>query len=136
MSQKFQQSMIAGAADGSTRAYIGITKQLSLRLRFPSVARQKTIAAKLDLLMPETQRLTNIYERKLTELNALKESLLHSAFSGKLMSEECGLGQDGRMNKAEIRAEQIPASKPRVWASSTARRNISKLRSGKRPTPH
>jgi type I restriction enzyme S subunit len=84
MSHAFQQKMLAGAADGSTRAYIGITKQLSLRLRFPSVERQMTIANQLDVLLLETQRLANIYEKKLIALDALKESILHRALSGEL----------------------------------------------------
>jgi len=50
MSPNFQREMIAGAADGSTRAYIGITKQLTLRFRFPSLLEQKRIAAELDVL--------------------------------------------------------------------------------------
>jgi type I restriction enzyme, S subunit len=88
MSQTFQQRMIAGAADGSTRAYIGITKQLSLRLRFPSIARQKTIASELDVFLPETRRLADIYEKKLIALDALKKSLLHTAFSGELTAKK------------------------------------------------
>ena len=84
MSPVFQQEMIDGAADGSTRAYIGITKQLSLRFRFPSLAEQKRIAAELDILDPETHRLASLYERKLAALDALKKSLLHQAFTGQL----------------------------------------------------
>ena len=84
LSPGFQREMIAGAADGSTRAYIGITKQLTLRFRFPSLVEQKRIAAKLDELDPETQRLARIYERKLAALAELKKSLLHQAFTGEL----------------------------------------------------
>jgi type I restriction enzyme, S subunit len=84
MSPMFQRDMIAGAADGSTRAYIGITKQLSLRFRFPSLAEQKKIVAELDSLDPKTQRLASFYQQKLTALEALKKSLLHQAFAGKL----------------------------------------------------
>jgi type I restriction enzyme S subunit len=76
--------MIAGAADGATRAYIGITKQLLLRFRFPSLIEQVRIVAKLDVLDPETQRLESLYQQKLAALDALKQSLLHQAFSGSL----------------------------------------------------
>jgi type I restriction enzyme S subunit len=34
--------------------------------------------------MEETRRLAGLYERKLAALEALKKSLLHQAFSGKL----------------------------------------------------
>jgi hypothetical protein len=36
------------------------------------------------LLRDETQRLANLYERKLATLEALKKSLLHQAFTGEL----------------------------------------------------
>jgi len=81
MSPGFQREMIAGAEGGATRAYIGITKQLTLRFRFPSLTEQREIAAKLDALSPETQRLESIYQRKLTALDALKKLLLHQAFT-------------------------------------------------------
>jgi type I restriction enzyme S subunit len=55
-----------------------------LRFRFPSVAEQKRIAAELDVLDPETQRLGSLYKRKLVALDALKKSLLHRGFSGNL----------------------------------------------------
>jgi type I restriction enzyme S subunit len=50
----------------------------------PKVAEQNMIAAKLDALSEETQRLSRVYERKLDELEALKKSILHKAFSGEL----------------------------------------------------
>jgi type I restriction enzyme, S subunit len=54
-------------------------------ISFPtSLAEQKTIAEKLDEFRDETQRLADVYERKLAALNALKKSLLHHAFAGEL----------------------------------------------------
>ena len=50
----------------------------------PAIAEQKTIVASLDALREETQRLANLYERKLTALEALKQSLLHQAFTGQI----------------------------------------------------
>ncbi len=84
MSPVFQREMIAGAEDGATRAYIGITKQLALQFRFPSLKDQREIAARLDALDPETQRLESIYQQKLDALEDLKKSLLHQAFTGTL----------------------------------------------------
>ena len=40
--------------------------------------------AKFDALGAETQRLTRLYEQKQAALAALKQSLLHQAFSGEL----------------------------------------------------
>lgn len=84
MSPMFQREMIAGAEGGATRAYIGITKQLSLRFRFPTLKEQKKIVAELDYLAPQTRRLESIYQRKLAALDELKKSLLHKAFTGEL----------------------------------------------------
>jgi len=50
----------------------------------PPLAEQIRIAADLDSMREETQRLESIYQRKLTALEALKKSLLHQAFTGKL----------------------------------------------------
>jgi type I restriction enzyme, S subunit len=50
----------------------------------PPISEQRTIVKKLDLLAAENQRLTDLYERKLAALEALKRSLLHQAFTGKL----------------------------------------------------
>lgn len=84
MSPVFQREIIEGAEDGATRAYIGITKQLTLRFRFPGIDEQHRIAEKLDYLTAEIQRLESIYQQKLTGLEELKKSLLYQTFSGKL----------------------------------------------------
>ena len=84
MSAFFQRQIIDGASDGATRAYIGITRQLSLRLRFPHLSEQERIVQRLDLLGPEAGRLAANCGRKLTALDDLKKSLLYHAFSGQL----------------------------------------------------
>ncbi|MCX6881256.1 MAG: restriction endonuclease subunit S, partial [Verrucomicrobia bacterium] len=56
----------------------------SLVIPVPPIAEQKKIAAKLESLVAETQRLACLYERKLAALAALKKSLLHQAFTGEL----------------------------------------------------
>jgi len=50
----------------------------------PNVKKQTELAAKLDALHEETQRLESLYQRKLAALDELKKSLLHQAFSGAL----------------------------------------------------
>jgi type I restriction enzyme, S subunit len=50
----------------------------------PPKAAQKRIAANLESLRTETQRLESLYQRKLQALDDLKKSLLHQAFSGLL----------------------------------------------------
>ena len=83
-SPKFQDEMNGIAGGGSTRAYIGITKQQELRIDYPRLENQKRIASTLEQLACETQRLESIYQRKLAALDELKQSLLHQAFSGNI----------------------------------------------------
>jgi len=56
----------------------------NLVIRLPPVAQQCRMVALIEELSGETERLATLYERKLRVLEALKESLLHSAFSGNL----------------------------------------------------
>jgi type I restriction enzyme, S subunit len=56
-----------------------------LLISFPKLtSEQKAIVEQLESLSEKTQRLACIYERKLVALEALKKSLLHQAFTGKL----------------------------------------------------
>ncbi len=75
------------AIKGSARAGMPKVNREHLfdyRVWLPNVKVQTELAAKLDNLHQETQRLASIYERKLAALEALKKSLLDQAFSGKL----------------------------------------------------
>ena len=75
------------AIQGSARAGMPKVNREHLfefRVCLPSVSKQREIAAKLDELHEETQRLGAIYQQKLTALDDLKKSLLHQAFSGQL----------------------------------------------------
>ena len=49
-----------------------------------SVEEQANIVDSIELLSTETQRLEVIYQKKLVALDALKKSILHQAFTGKL----------------------------------------------------
>jgi type I restriction enzyme S subunit len=66
------------------QANINGTKLKSYPIPAPSLSEQKNIVSELDTILAETQRLARLYERKLTALTALKQSLLHQAFTGEL----------------------------------------------------
>lgn len=51
---------------------------------FPDLNEQETIVSRLDALREETRSLEAIYRRKVDALGALRKSLLHQAFIGKL----------------------------------------------------
>lgn len=80
----FQKEINSIAQGGSTRAYIGITKQLDLKLVLAPLKEQQTIVHQLDALKAETKRLEAIYQQKINNLEELKKSILDKAFKGEL----------------------------------------------------
>ncbi|MEL6811539.1 MAG: restriction endonuclease subunit S [Bacteroidota bacterium] len=87
-SPNFQNPMNEIAGIGSTRAYIGITKQQSLKVRYPkSLEKQRQIASILDELSISTTNLISSYSAKISALQELKRSILQKAFAGELTSE-------------------------------------------------
>ncbi|MDO8263469.1 MAG: restriction endonuclease subunit S [Gallionella sp.] len=75
------------AIQGSARAGMPKVNREHLfefRVWLPDVKKQAVLAAKLDALHEETQRLESLYQRKLAALDEMKKSLLHQAFSGAL----------------------------------------------------
>ena len=56
----------------------------NLPILLPPLDRQQVLLEGIDSVWAETQRLESLYQRKLAALDALKQSLLHQAFSGQL----------------------------------------------------
>ena len=75
---------LEGMAGRATMPSISNHDLANLVIRLPPVAQQCRMVALIEELSGETERLATLYERKLRVLEALKESLLHSAFSGNL----------------------------------------------------
>jgi type I restriction enzyme S subunit len=71
-------------ANGTRQANLSSATMKLLPVPLPSLKEQKEISNKLDSLTGETQRLTRLYEKKLTALEALKKSILHQAFNGQI----------------------------------------------------
>jgi type I restriction enzyme, S subunit len=70
-------------------------KQVKQRtISFPFPSEQQHIISILDSLRNETQRLEAIYQRKLTCLTELKQSLLQKAFSGKLTADDTTIKEE------------------------------------------
>jgi type I restriction enzyme S subunit len=78
------QSQIREKTYGTALMQINIRDLRLISLSIPPLKEQKTIAAQLDALSEETQRLAAIYERKVELLEELKKSLLQRAFNGEL----------------------------------------------------
>ncbi len=83
LSKRFTEYAIQGSARAGMPK-VNREHLFEFRVWLPSVNMQNELAAKLDALSAETQRLESIYQQKLAALEALKKSLLHQAFSGQL----------------------------------------------------
>lgn len=75
---------VQGASKGGAQEFVGLTELRKFPVPLPSLERQKAFAETFESLRNETQRLARTYEQKIAELEALKKSLLHQAFSGNL----------------------------------------------------
>ncbi len=80
----FGKQLVLGKIVGAAQKHFNITAAKEVMLHVPPIPEQRTIVAMVDDLREETQRLARLYERKLAALEALKNSLLHQAFSGDL----------------------------------------------------
>jgi type I restriction enzyme S subunit len=80
--QVFRQATVGSTGAAQKTVSLAVLRNISVpKIRFSD---QKQIAAKLEAIEQETQRLDSIYQQKLAALEALKKSLLHQAFTGNL----------------------------------------------------
>lgn len=76
---------IHGSASGVKVRHTSPTKIGDVKVPFPtSIDEQRRIVSTLAALSEESERLKRVYEQKLAALDALKQSLLREAFSGRL----------------------------------------------------
>ena len=72
------------ASAGSTRAYIGITKQHELPLMLPEITLQLKLIERFKLIENFRNNAIISYKRKLQDISDLRQSLLQKAFAGEL----------------------------------------------------
>jgi type I restriction enzyme S subunit len=85
LARVLDRTQLRSTANQAAQPVISYSTIKNVTLRFPaSVQKQKDIAAKLNVLEAQTQRLESIYQQKLAALDALKKSLLDQAFTGAL----------------------------------------------------
>jgi type I restriction enzyme S subunit len=82
-SKRTRKKMVDGG-NGVNIKSLNQTTLSTLVIPVPSLNEQQTIVSKLDALSEETQRLESIYQQKIADLDELKKSILHQAFSGQL----------------------------------------------------
>ena len=84
LNSPFGRRQAMRAAVGAAHPHINLGDIKAYRIPLPSLPEQEDIVKRLDAAGIETRRLESIYRRKLDALDALKQSLLHHAFSGQL----------------------------------------------------
>ena len=80
--QVFQQANVG--ATGTAQKTVSLKVLRGFKVPRIPLIMQKAATSTLNNLANETQRLESLYQRKLDALDALKQSLLHQAFSGAL----------------------------------------------------
>ena len=80
--QVFQQANVG--ATGTAQKTVSLKVLRGFKVPRIPLIMQKAATSTLNNLANETQRLESLYQRKLAALDALKQSLLHQAFSGAL----------------------------------------------------
>lgn len=80
----FQKQIIEEAGGGATRAYIGITKQLDLKLPIPAIENQISLSKDARKIEACAKKALTDYEAKLEDLDDLRQSILQKAFAGDL----------------------------------------------------
>lgn len=84
LDSKNVQDKMAREANGTTQKFVGLGYLRKFPIYLPSLAEQKEIVAKLDKLSEQTQKLQELYRKKLEILEELRQSILKQAFEGKL----------------------------------------------------
>jgi type I restriction enzyme S subunit len=78
------QDWLGGVKKGATYVGINLEDLRLLPVNAPPVDEQLEVVRHLRAMDQETERLSTLYQRKLAALDALKQSLLHQAFTGAL----------------------------------------------------
>lgn len=78
------QEQIEKFVAGTTQGTISLRSIKLIRVPIPPSSEQVDLAANLNSVLIETQRLEAVYQQKLAALNELKQSILQKAFTGEL----------------------------------------------------
>lgn len=78
------QAFLARNAKGAIMEGLNMGLIQELPVLLPPLSRQRELVSSFDQLRDDTNRLADLYGRKIAALEALKKSLLHQAFNGEL----------------------------------------------------
>ena len=80
----YVQRQIRAKTYGAALMQINIGDLRKILTPYPPIKEQQTIVRQLDTLRAETQKLEAVYQKKISDLEELKKSILQKAFSGEL----------------------------------------------------
>ncbi|KAF5421774.1 MAG: type I restriction enzyme, S subunit [Candidatus Methanocomedens sp.] len=83
-SEYYKDQLLFTGDQGATRQAITKVQLQEFVINYPLLKEQQAIVTKLDALSDETKKLEAIYEKKLSDLEELKKSILQKAFDGEL----------------------------------------------------
>lgn len=84
ISPPFRNFLDTRTVRGATVDRIALKEFPSFSITLPPLGEQELVANQIDALREETTRLELLYQRKVAALEALKQSVLHQAFTGNL----------------------------------------------------
>ncbi len=84
-SKSYKDQLILTSEQGATRQAITKVQLENFVIHYPKLKEQQIIVKKFDALSVETNKLSSIYEKKLSNLEELKRSILQKAFNGELI---------------------------------------------------
>ncbi len=74
------------AGHGAAQQNVSTTEIETVRICLPAIDQQRRMAERFESFAAETQRLESLCQQKLAALDALKKSVLHQAFTGRLLN--------------------------------------------------
>jgi restriction endonuclease S subunit len=83
-SKGFQDSLKENAGGAAIQNVASVSILKSIKVTLPSIDKQQSLVQKLNVLRTETQMIEAIYEKKISDLDKLKISILHKGFIGEL----------------------------------------------------
>lgn len=84
----FKDQYFANETGTVGQGNVGIGAITDAKVPFIKIKQQEEFNSEIDVILAETERLGNIYQKKLNDLEELKKSILQKAFAGELKTEK------------------------------------------------
>ncbi len=84
----FKDQYFANETGTVGQGNVGIGAITDAKVPFIKIKQQEEFISKIDVILDETERLGNIYKKKLNDLDEMKKSVLQKAFAGELKTEK------------------------------------------------